>query len=68
VTVTCWARRHPNQHNHPGKGTGAPRPIVPGTILRVQVQRLPAKTRPPQVLWLWRAGPGQPDLDLAWRA
>jgi hypothetical protein len=68
VTVTCWARLHPKQHNHPGKGTGAPRPIVRGTIIRVQVQRLPAKTRPPQVLWLWRAGPGQPDLDRAWRA
>jgi hypothetical protein len=43
---------------------------VRGTILRVQVERVPAKTRPPKVLWLWWAGPAdlQLDLDLAWRA
>ncbi|HEU4899986.1 MAG TPA: NF041680 family putative transposase [Actinomycetota bacterium] len=68
VTVTAWAGLHPKQHRHPGHGSGGPRPIVRGTILRVQVQRIPAKTRPPKVLWLWWAGPGQPDLDLAWRA
>jgi len=37
-------------------------------ILRVQVQRVPARTRPPKVLWLWWAGPGAVDLNLAWRA
>jgi hypothetical protein len=41
---------------------------VRGTILRVQVQRVPARTRPPKVLWLWWAGPGPLDLDQAWRA
>jgi len=41
---------------------------VRGTILRVQVQRVPARTRPPKVLWLWWAGPGAVDLNLAWRA
>jgi hypothetical protein len=41
-----------------------------GTILRVQVERVPARTRPPKVLWLWWAGPEdcKLDLDLAWRA
>jgi DDE superfamily endonuclease len=68
VTVTAWSGLHPKQHRHPGHGTKGPRPIVRGTILRVQVQRIPAKTRPPKVLWLWWAGPGTPDLDLAWRA
>jgi hypothetical protein len=68
VTVQAWAGLHPKQHRHPGHGSGGPRPIVRGTILRVQVQRLPAKTRPPKVLWLWWTGPGQPDLELAWRA
>jgi hypothetical protein len=34
----------------------------------VAVERVPAKTRPPKVLWLWWAGPGELDLDLAWRA
>jgi DDE superfamily endonuclease len=68
VTVQAWAGLHPKQHRHPGHGSGGPRPIVRGTILRVQVERIPAKTRPPKVLWLWWAGPGQPDLDRAWRA
>ena len=68
VTVHAWAGLHPKQHRHPGRGSGRPRPIVRGTILRVQVQRVPARTRPPKVLWLWWAGPGQPDLERAWRA
>jgi hypothetical protein len=68
VTVAAWAGLHPKQQRHPGHGSRGPRPIVRGTVLRVQVGRVPAKTRPPKVLWLWWAGPGAPDLDLAWRA
>jgi hypothetical protein len=68
VTVQAWAGLHPKQQRHPGHGTRGPRPIVRGTILRVQVERVPAKTRPPKVLWLWWAGPDLLDLDLAWRA
>jgi hypothetical protein len=68
VTDKAWAGLHPKQQRHPGHGTGGPRPIVRGTIVRVQVERVPAKTRPPKVLWLWWAGPGTCDLDLAWRA
>jgi hypothetical protein len=70
VTVQAWSGLHPKQQRHPGHGTGGPRPIVRGTLVRVQVQRVPARTRPPKVLWLWWAGPegSHPDLDLAWRA
>jgi len=70
VRVQAWAGLHPKQHRHPGHGSGGPRPIVRGTILRVQVERVPARTRPPKVLWLWWAGPEgcALDLDLAWRA
>jgi hypothetical protein len=68
VTVQAWTGLHPKQQRHPGHGTGQPRPIVRGTIIRIQVERVPAKTRPPKVLWLWWAGPGSCDLDLAWRA
>jgi len=68
VTVQAWARLHPKQQSHPTRGTRGPRPIVRGTVIRVQVQRIPAKTRPPKVLWLWWAGPGVLDLDLVWRA
>jgi hypothetical protein len=70
VTVQAWEGLHPKQQRHPSHGTRGPRPIVRGTILRVQVQRVPARTRPPKVLWLWWAGPEgyKLDLDLAWRA
>jgi hypothetical protein len=69
VTVQAWAGLHPKQQRHPGHGSRGPQPIVRGTILRVQVERVPARTRPPKVLWLWWAGPEgvQLDLDLAWR-
>jgi hypothetical protein len=70
VTVKAWTGLHPKQQRHPGHGSRGPRPIVRGTILRVQVQRVPARTRPPKVLWLWWAGPEgcELDLDLTWRA
>src|SRR6266702_468928 len=69
VTVQAWAGLHPKQQRHPGRGSGGPRPIVRGTILRVAVERVPARTRPPKVGWLWWAGPPgcTLDLDLAWR-
>jgi hypothetical protein len=69
VTVQAWAGLHPpKQQRHPGHRSRGPRPIVRGTIVRVQVQRVPARTRPPKVLWLWWAGPSPLDLDLLWRA
>jgi hypothetical protein len=70
VTVQAWAGLDPKQQRHPGHGSGGPRPIVRGTVICVRVERVPARTRPPKVLWLWWAGPAghEFDLDLAWRA
>ena len=68
VRVRAWAGLHPKQQAHPARGTRKPRPIVRGTVVLVEVSRLPARPYPPQVLWLWWAGPGRPDLDLLWRA
>ena len=68
VRVRAWAGLHPKQQHHPGRGTRKTRPIVRGTVVLVEVSRLPARPYPPQVLWLWWAGPGMPDLDLLWRA
>jgi hypothetical protein len=68
VTVTAWAGLHPKLARRGRWATADRPPIVRGTLVRVQVQRVPARTRPPKVLWLWWAGPDQPDLDLAWRA
>jgi hypothetical protein len=44
------------------------RPIVRGTVVLVEVSRLPRQTRKPRVLWLWWHGIGVPDLDVLWRA
>jgi hypothetical protein len=70
VRGQAWSGLHPKQQRHPGHGSRGPRPVVRGPILCVQVQRVPARTRPPKVLWLWWAGPGgcQAELELAWRA
>jgi len=69
VRVRAWAGLHPKHHAHPGRGTRKTRPIVRGTIVLVEVSRLPRQTRKPQELWLWWHGPdGTLDLDVLWRA
>src|SRR5215204_7227115 len=72
VRVRAWAELHPKVHNHAGKGTRGPLPIVVGTLILVEVERLPGgeRRREPRVLWLWWHGPeGRvPDLDLIWRS
>jgi hypothetical protein len=64
VTVAAWSGLHPKQQRHPGHGTRGPRPIVRGTVIRVQVERVPAKTRPPKVLWL--CGPAPAAVVSVW--
>ena len=41
-----------------------------GTLLLVEVERLPHQTRPPKPMWLWWHGPAgtRPELALVWRA
>jgi len=68
VRVRAWGGLHPKQQEHAGRGSRRPRPVVRGTLVLVEVQRLPRQTRPPRALWLWWAGPDEPDLDILWRA
>ena len=68
VRVRTWAGLHAKSQNHPGRGTHKTRPLLRGTVVLVEVERLPQKTRAPQQLWLWWHGPGAPDLNLLWRA
>jgi DDE superfamily endonuclease len=72
VRVRAWAEMHPKVHNHAGKGTRGPLPIVVGTLILLEVERLPRgeRRREPRVLWLWWHGPEGtvPDLDLIWRS
>ncbi len=67
VRVRAWAGLHPKQQAHPNRGTRKPRPLVRGTVVLVEVDRLPARPSKPRVL-LAQAGPGAPDLDVLWRA
>jgi hypothetical protein len=72
VRVRAWRRLHPKtQGEHAQRDARGRRPLVRGTLLLVEVSRLPQQTREPQALWLWWHGPPGaelPDLDRAWRA
>jgi len=72
VRVRAWAELHPKVRNHEGRGSRRPLPIVVGTLILVEVERLPRgeNRRKPRVLWLWWCGPEgtAPDLDLIWRS
>ena len=68
----AWANLHPKVRAHEGRGSRGPLPIVVGTLVLVEVERLPRgeRRREPRVLWLWWHGPeGEaPNLGLLWRA
>lgn len=70
VRVRAWADVHAKRQNHPAKGSRRPRTYPRGTLILIEVSRLPAKTREPQQLWLWWHGPAgtRPDLGRVWRA
>src|SRR3954454_13176289 len=69
VRVACWGGLHPKLAGRGRWSDCAQPPIVPGTVIRVQVEHLPRPTaRAVKTLWLWWAGPGRPDLDRCWRS
>jgi hypothetical protein len=70
VRVRAWANVHAIPQNHATTGTGGPKPLIRGTLILVEVSRLPRPTRLPRPRWLWWHGPAEsaPDLALLWRA
>ena len=68
VRVRAWAGVHAKSQHHPARGSRRTKPTVPGTLVLVEVERLPRQTRIPQQLWLWWRGPSAPDLAVLWRA
>jgi hypothetical protein len=72
VRVRAFSKLHPKVQNHERKGSRGLLPMVVGTLVLVEVERLPRgeRRREPRVLWLWWHGPEgtKPDLDLIWRA
>jgi hypothetical protein len=73
VRVRAWSGLHPKVQAHAGRGSRGPAPIVRGTLVLVEVERLPRgeRRREPRVLWLWwHGGPEAeaPNLGLLRRA
>ncbi len=68
VSVMSWGGLHPRLYCR-GRFAGFwPSPVIRCHLVRVTVDKLPGGRKAPGPLWLWRAGPGIPDLDLCWRA
>jgi hypothetical protein len=68
VRVRCWPGLHPKTRRI-GERYGCERaPVVRGTVVLVEVGKLPRQTRKPKKLWLWWSGEGEADLDLLWKA
>jgi hypothetical protein len=68
VRVRAWTGLHAKPGQKKDQPLRAHKPVVPGTLILVEVSRLPGRTRKPQVLWLWWHGPSAPDLAVIWRA
>jgi hypothetical protein len=72
VRVRAWTQMHPKVRAHEGRGSRGPLPIAVGTLILVEVERLPRgeRRREPKKLWLWWHGPEgtEPDLDLLRKA
>jgi DDE superfamily endonuclease len=68
VVVQAWSGLHPKLGRRGRWAAAVVPPVVRGTVIGVQVSRLPKPSGPVKVLWLWWAGPGRPDLDVVWRA
>jgi DDE superfamily endonuclease len=63
VTLSAWDTRHRRliRDGH-WKDHDGPLPIVAGTVLRVEIARLPGGGRPAGPMWLWHAGPAVLDV------
>jgi hypothetical protein len=69
VQVSAWHALHQKLTRQAGwlHHTGE-LPVVPGTVIRIKVERLPGN-RAPEDLWLWHTAPAGTgfDLDLLWK-
>jgi hypothetical protein len=70
ATAAAWDRVHPRLTHRAGwLGHDGDLPVIEGTLIRLQVDRLPGD-RDPKPVWLWFCGtgaaPGQ--VDLLWQA
>jgi hypothetical protein len=72
VRVTAWRNLH-QALTRSGAWSDFPAgqglPILPGTLIRIDVERLP-RGAPPKPLWLWHTAPeaAASEVDLLWKA
>lgn len=70
VRVRAWPGLHPKTRRAAERYGSDSAAVVRGTVVLVEVERLPSgeRRRRPKALWLWWHGRGEPDLDLIWRS
>lgn len=71
VQLQAWSGLHPIPQAHAERGTRAQphaRPLVRGTLIRLEVECLPRPTKTPVPLWFWWEGPCLPNLAVIWQA
>ncbi len=70
VLVRAWSGLHPKTRKAGERYGSDSAAVVRGTVVLVEVERLPRgeRRRKPKRLWLWWRGEGEPDLDLLWRS
>ncbi len=70
VRVRAWSRLHPKTRRAAERYGSKSAAVAVGTVVLVEVERLPRgeRRRSPKALWLWWHGESAPDLDLLWKA
>jgi hypothetical protein len=70
VRARAWSGLHPKTRRAKERYGCESAAVVRGTVVLVEVERLPRgeRRRRPKRLWLWWHGEGEPDLDLLWRS
>lgn len=70
VRVRAWSGLHPKTRKAGERYGSDSAAVVRGTVVSVEVERLPRgeRRRKPKQLWLWWHGDGEPDPDLLWRS
>ena len=73
IRVQAWRNMH-QELGRDGHWADWPRekelPIVRGTVIRINVERLPGERKPHKDIWLFHSAPPgvEPDVDLLWKA
>lgn len=70
VKVRAWSGLHPKTRRAAERYGSESAAVIRGTVVLVEVERLPSgeRRRRPKALWLWWCGRGEPDLGLLWMA